>query len=137
MRVLIVGAGSTGGYFGGRLLQAGRDVTFLVRAERAEVLRKNGLQIKSPHGDVSLNSNVITANEIHDPFDLILLSVKSWSLIDAMKDFSAAVADDSMILPVLNGMKHLDMLTERFGAPKVIGGVCKVANMCLRRRILR
>jgi len=129
MRVLIVGAGSTGGYFGGRLLQANRDVTFLVRAGRAEALRKNGLQIKSPHGDVSLQPNVITAREIQSPFDLILLSVKSWSLDEAMKDFSAAVADDSMILPVLNGMKHMDMLEERFGAPRVIGGVCQVANM--------
>ena len=128
MRVLIVGAGSTGGYFGGRLLQAGRDVTFLVRPGRAEVLRKNGLHIKSPHGDISLQPNVITASEIQSPFDLILLSVKSWSLVDAMKDFSPAVGDDSMILPVLNGMKHMDMLTEQFGASKVIGGVCKVAT---------
>ncbi len=96
---------------------------------RAEVLRKNGLQIKSPHGDVSLQPNVITANEIQSPFDLILLSVKSWSLTEAMNDFSPAVGDHSMILPVLNGMKHMDVLTEQFGASKVIGGVCKVASM--------
>ena len=129
MRVLVVGAGSTGGYFGGRLSQAGRDVTFLVRPRRAEVLRNKGLKIESPHGDVTLSPKVITASEIQCPFNLILLSVKSWSLVEAMEDFSLAVADNSMILPVLNGMKHLEILTERFGAPKVIGGVCKVATV--------
>ena len=90
MRVLVVGAGSTGGYFGSRLLQAGRDVTFLVHPGRAKTLRKNGLQIESPHGDANLKPPVIAASEIQTPFDLILLSVKSWSLVEAVEDFAPA-----------------------------------------------
>ncbi|HTH94443.1 MAG TPA: 2-dehydropantoate 2-reductase [Rhodocyclaceae bacterium] len=127
MRILVVGAGATGGYFGARLLQAGRNVTFLVRPGRAETLRKKGLQIRSPHGDANLNPTMITADEIEAPYDVIFLSVKAWSLADAMNDFAPAVGAHSMILPVLNGMKHMDQLKARFGSA-VIGGVCRVAT---------
>lgn len=127
MRILVVGAGATGGYFGARLSQAGRNVTFLVRPGRAETLRRNGLQIRSPHGDANLKPTIITADEINATYDVILLSVKAWSLADAMNDFAPAVGEHSMILPVLNGMKHMDQLKARFGSA-VIGGVCRVAT---------
>ena len=80
MRVLVVGAGSRGGYFGGRLAQAGRDITFLVRPKRAEQLRLNGLQIISPHGDVTIWPNLVVAGEIAAPFDVVLVAVKAFSL---------------------------------------------------------
>jgi 2-dehydropantoate 2-reductase len=127
MRTLVVGAGSTGGYFGGRLSQAGRDITFLVRPSRAEVLRISGLRIRSPHGNITLTPQIITAGEIRSSFDLIFLSVKAWSLVEAMEDFAPAVGDHSMILPVLNGMRHMEDLSKRFGVNAIIGGVCKVA----------
>ncbi|MEJ1976154.1 MAG: 2-dehydropantoate 2-reductase [Acetobacteraceae bacterium] len=129
MRILVVGAGSTGGYFGGRLAQAGRDVTFLVRPGRAEQLRANGLQIVSPHGDVSLAPQLVTAGHIARAFDAMLLTVKAFSLDAALDDLAPAVGPDTMILPVLNGMKHMDALTARFGAGPVIGCVCKVATI--------
>lgn len=128
MRILVVGAGSVGGYFGGRLAQAGRDVTFLVRPNRAQTLRSNGLHIYSPHGDYSFRPNVVTAAELDTAFDLILLSVKAWSVGDAITDLSSAVDGSSIIVPVLNGMKHIDLLTEAFGAERVVGGACKVAT---------
>jgi 2-dehydropantoate 2-reductase len=128
MRILIVGAGAVGGYFGGRLAQAGRDVTFLVRPARAKQLRQDGLRIISPHGDAVLTPKLVTAGEIGTPYDLVFLSVKAYALEAAMNDFTAAVGPETMILPVLNGMRHLDLLTKRFGEHPVIGGVCLVAT---------
>ncbi len=130
MRLLVVGAGSTGGYFGGRLAQAGRDVTFLVRPKRAERLRQRGLEIVSPHGDVRLDKpQLVTAGDIRGPYDAVLLTVKAFSLDAALDDMAPAVGPDTMILPVLNGMKHADVLTARFGAKSLIGCVCKVATL--------
>ena len=129
MRILVVAAGSTGGYFGGRLAEAGRDVTFLVRPARAEHLRAYGLQIVSPHGDVTLRPRLVTAGDISDPFDVVLLTVKGFSLDTALCDMAPAVGPNTMILPVLNGMKHVDLLHPRFGEKAVVGCVCKVATM--------
>jgi 2-dehydropantoate 2-reductase len=128
MRMLVVGAGSTGGYFGGRLARAGRDVTFLVRPARAEQLQANGLQILSPHGDFTLKPQLITSAGAIEPFDLILLTVKAFSLDAALDDLAPAVGPGTMILPALNGMKHMDALHARFGRKPVIGGVCRVST---------
>jgi 2-dehydropantoate 2-reductase len=128
VRILVVGAGSTGGYFGGRLAQAGRDVTFLVRPARAAALREKGLRIVSPYGDVALAPQLVTADAIKGPFDGVLLTVKAFSLEPALDDMAAAVGRNTMILPVLNGMRHVDRLVARFGAAAVVGCVCKVAT---------
>ena len=128
MRILIVGAGAVGGYFGGRLAEAGRDVTFLVRAKRAEELKTKGLQIVSRFGNLALHPVMITADRIAGPYDVILLSVKSYSLPAAMNDFASAVGPETMIFPVLNGMRHIDLLVERFGKEAVLGGVCMVST---------
>src|SRR5438552_2436238 len=126
MRILIVGPGAVGGYFGGRLAQAGRDVTFLVRPSRAKQLAQDGLRIISPHGDAVITPKLVSAEHIDAPFDLVFLSVKAYALEAAMNDFAAAVGPETMILPVLNGMRHIDLLTKRFGEHAVIGGVCLV-----------
>jgi 2-dehydropantoate 2-reductase len=128
MRILIVGAGAVGGYFGGRLAQAGRDVTFLVRPSRAKQLNQNGLRIISPHGDAVITPKLVTAEEIDTRYDLVFLSVKAYALEVAMNDFAAAVGPETMIFPLLNGMRHVDLLTKRFGEHAVIGGVCLVAS---------
>jgi 2-dehydropantoate 2-reductase len=129
MRILVVGAGSTGGYFGGRLAQAGRDVTFLVRPGRAQQIRADGLQIVSPLGNVTLAPKLVTAGEIDGPYDAVLLTVKAFALDAALNDLAPAVGPETMILPVLNGMKHMELLTARFGRNAVAGCVCKVATM--------
>jgi 2-dehydropantoate 2-reductase len=128
MEILVIGAGAVGGYFGGRLAQANRDVTFLVRAKRAGELKAKGLQIVSPHGDLTLHPKTITARQITRPYDLILFGVKSYALPGAMNDFATAVGPETMILPVLNGMRHMDLLISRFGEHTVLGGVCLVAT---------
>lgn len=129
MRTLIVGAGATGGFFGGRLAQIGRDVTFLVRPARAEKLRRDGLEIISPHGDATIQAKLITADELRakpQPFDLIILAVKAYALEQAIDDLAPAVGPETAILPLLNGMRQLDMLDQRFGAEHVIGGTCRI-----------
>jgi 2-dehydropantoate 2-reductase len=127
MQILVVGAGAVGGYFGGRLAEANRDVTFLVRVRRAEEIKEKGFQIVSPHGDLTLHPKVVTADRIRGPYGVILLSVKSYRLESAMNDFASAVGPGTMILPVLNGMRHMDLLAARFGAHAVLGGACIVA----------
>jgi 2-dehydropantoate 2-reductase len=128
MRILVVGAGATGGYFGGRLLQHGRDVTFLVREQRAAQLARHGLVIRSATGDVELaQPPTIMAADLHAPYDLILLSCKAYGLDQAMADIAPAVGADTAILPLLNGMRQLDLLDARFGAERVLGGQCVIA----------
>lgn len=128
MRILIVGAGATGGYFGGRLLQHGRDVTFLVREKRAAQLAQQGLLIRSATGDADLPSPpTVLANDLRAPYDLILLSCKAYGLEQAMADIAPAVGPQTAILPLLNGMRQLDLLDARFGAQHVLGGQCVIA----------
>ena len=129
MRILVIGAGAVGGYFGGRLAAAGREVTFLVRAARAEQLRRTGLQIFDPYGDVSVQPKLLLAEELKarpETFDLIVVSTKAYSLEAAMEDFAPAVGSATVILPLLNGMRHLDALDARFGAERVVGGSTQV-----------
>ncbi|HEX9238104.1 MAG TPA: 2-dehydropantoate 2-reductase [Xanthobacteraceae bacterium] len=128
MRILVVGAGALGGYFGGRLKEAGRDVTFLVRPRRAEQLAKTGLVIRSPRGDVTIaQPPTILADKLRTPFDLILLSCKAYDLPSAIDSFAPAVGPNTAILPLLNGMKHMDLLSARFGAGAVLGGQCIIS----------
>jgi len=128
MRVLVVGAGAIGGYFGGRMLQAGRDITFLVRPRRAGELASAGLVIKSPHGDVTLKTPpTVQADAIRQKFDVVLLSCKAYDLDDAMKSLAPAVGEGTSIIPLLNGMRHLDVLDAKFGSARVLGGLCSIA----------
>ena len=128
MRILVVGAGAIGGYFGGRMLQAGRDVTFLVRPKRASELASAGLVIRSPNGDVTLkNPPTVQADTIKDTFDVVVLSCKAYDLDDAIESFAPAVGPQTSIIPMLNGMAHLDTLDRKFGRERVLGGLCAIA----------
>jgi 2-dehydropantoate 2-reductase len=128
MRVLVVGAGAIGGYFGGRMLQAGENITFLVRPGRAAELAATGLVIKSPNGDVTLrHPPTVQADSLKDKFDVVLLSCKAYDLNDAIRSFAPAVGEQTSIIPLLNGMAHLDILDRRFGRERVLGGLCAIA----------
>jgi 2-dehydropantoate 2-reductase len=113
MRILVVGAGAVGGYFGG---------------QRAAELRAKGLEIASPHGNATLTPTIITPEEMTSRYDLVLLAVKGYSLDGAITDFASAIGDNSAILPVLNGMRHIGVLSDRFGGHSVLGGACIVSN---------
>lgn len=129
MRILVVGAGAVGGYFGGRLLEAGREVTFLVRPRRAEQLAATGLSIRSPYGDVTLPSPpTVTAESLGETYDLVLLSCKAYDLEGAARSLAPAVGSGTAILPLLNGMGHLDTLDHHFGGGRVLGGLCLISS---------
>ncbi len=128
LRTLVVGAGAVGGYFGGHLLAAGRDVTFLVRPRRQQELRTGGLHIRSPRGDIDLDDPAtLTASEITGPYDLVLLACKAYDLPDALASIEPAVGGSTTILPLLNGVRHLDALSDRFGPDRVLGGHCRMS----------
>jgi len=128
VRILVVGAGAIGGYFGGRLLAAGRDVTFLVRPARAAELARDGLVVKSTFGDLAVpKPPAILAEKIAGPFDLVLLSCKAYDLDSAIASFAPAVGPETVVLPVLNGMTHLAVLEQKFGPSRVLGGQCLIA----------
>lgn len=124
MRILVLGAGALGGYFGARLVQAGGDVTFLLRLGRAAQLARDGLVVESPLGDARLDVPVVT--EAGPGFDLVLLTCKAYDLDAAIESVRPAVAAGAAVLPVLNGLSHLDRLRAAFGAEAVLGGLAKI-----------
>ncbi len=134
MRILVLGAGGTGGYFGGRLAQTGADVTFLVRRPRAAELDANGLQITSPLGDAQFKVQHVVAEELaklaaEKPFDLVILSCKAYDLDSSIDAIAPAVSANATVLPILNGLLHYDALDARFGRGKVLGGLCFIGAM--------
>jgi 2-dehydropantoate 2-reductase len=123
MPILVVGAGAIGGFFGGRLLAARRDVTFLVRERRAAQLAKTGLVIRSKLGDIHLPSPpLVSAETLTGPYDVVLLACKAFDLEGALAAFAPAVGPDTAILPLLNGLAHLEVLAHRFTKKNVLGG---------------
>jgi len=124
MRFLIIGAGALGGYYGGMLLKGGADVTFLVRPRRAYQLAERGLVIKQPDGgEFRTPVKTVQAGTVGGPYDIVLLGCKAYDLDGAVSDFAAALAPDGAVLPVLNGINHIDVLSDRFGAARVLGGM--------------
>jgi 2-dehydropantoate 2-reductase len=128
MKILVVGAGATGGYYGMRLAQAGREVSFLVRPRRAQAIRERGLRLTGVDGDEQITPQLLTAQELDRRFDLVILSVKATALDAAIEDFAPAVGEGTTILPFLNGIRHLDTLSDRFGPDAVLCGVIRIAT---------
>ncbi|MDO8608815.1 MAG: 2-dehydropantoate 2-reductase [Phaeospirillum sp.] len=126
MRVLVLGAGGTGGYFGGRLAEAGADVTFLVRPKRAAKLAETGLIIKSPAGDASLAVKTVTADHLSGAWDLVILSCKAYDLTESIAAIAPAVGPTTMVLPILNGLAHYEALDTAFGRERVLGGLSHI-----------
>lgn len=127
MRIVIVGAGAVGGYFGARLIESGADVTFLVRERRAAQLEKDGLLMSSPHGGVWTRAKAIIHPDAGDHYDMVMLSCKAYDLDSAIDAIAPAVGPRSVVLPLLNGLAHYRVLDARFGADRVLGGLCHLA----------
>ncbi len=129
MRVLVLGAGAVGGYFGGRLAQAGaaEEVAFLVRPGRKAQLDRDGLVIESPSaGDWRGPVRALLAEEVRPGWDAVLLACKAYDLDDAVSAIRPAVDARTAVLPVLNGISHIETLRRAFGAERVLGGLAKI-----------
>lgn len=131
MRILVLGAGALGGYYGARLLEAGADVTFLVRPKRQEVLQANGIAVKSVSGDTLSNVKTVLAEDVDARYDLVLLTCKAYDLKSAIASIAPAVAENSVILPLLNGLATYDALDRHFGRHRVLGGIAYIATKLL------
>lgn len=129
MKLLVLGAGAIGGYFGGRLAEGGTDVTFLVRPRRREQLQRDGLRIQSPAGNLTLPVNTVSAAELKAGYDVVLLTCKAYDLDSAMDAIAPAMNGRCAVLPMLNGMSHLELLDRRFGHAHVMGGTCMINTM--------
>jgi 2-dehydropantoate 2-reductase len=127
MKILVLGAGGIGGYFGGRLVAAGADVVFLVRPRRAAQIADIGLVIKSPRGDMQCAVNTVRAEDLKPDYDLVVVACKAYDLEMAITAITPAVGPHTAILPTLNGLRHIDLLQEKFGAARVLGGLAQIA----------
>jgi 2-dehydropantoate 2-reductase len=126
MKLLVLGAGGIGGYFGGRLAQAGVDTTFLVRPKRREQIAKDGLVIESPGGNARIAAKTVLAGELRPGYDLVLFTCKAYDLDSAIEAIAPAMSGGCAVLPMLNGLAHLERLDARFGAANVMGGTCQI-----------
>jgi 2-dehydropantoate 2-reductase len=127
-KILVLGAGGTGGYFGGRLVESGADVTFLVRDERRKLLDQGGLRIESPFGDARLIVTTAAVTNIEPIYDAIILTCKAYDLDAAVAAITPALAPTGYVLPLLNGIAHIDVLNRHLGADRVLGGTAKIQS---------
>jgi len=131
VKILVLGAGGIGGYVGGRLAQAGADVAFLVRPKRREQIERDGLAIESPLGNARVAAKTLLAEEVGPGYDAVIFTCKAYDLDSAMDAIAPAVHGNCAVLPLLNGLAHLDSLDQRFGRDQVMGGTAHV-NVGLR-----
>lgn len=129
MKILILGAGAVGGYFGARLHQTGADVTFLLREKRAAKVKSEGLVVKSPKGDAVLPVKVVTKGSDGGPYDVVILACKAYDLESAIESIAPAVGPGTTLVPMLNGHAHFGVLDARFGADMVAGGLARIGGM--------
>ena len=128
MKILIVGAGGIGGYFGAKLLQAGADITFLLRDKRHQLIQSQGLTVETPKGNFTVHPKSLMSNQLEPMYDLIILAPKAFDLDDSLKSLEKA-STQGVLLPFLNGLSHMDSLDQRFGKARVMGGVAHIAAM--------
>lgn len=137
MKILILGAGGTGGYFGGRLAQAGADVTFLVREGRAQQLAERGLQIESPSDSITLSVKTVLAINVKPDFDVVILACKAYDLPSSIAAIAPAMGANTVVIPLLNGMAHLAVLDASFGTARVMGGSCQIAATLTKEGVVK
>lgn len=126
LKILVLGAGGIGGYFGGRLTESAADVTFLVREKRRDQLKQDGLRIESQFGNAKLDVKTATAKDLKPEFDIVLLTCKAYDLSAAVEAIRPGLAPSGAVLPLLNGIAHVDALNQAFGKDRVLGGVAKI-----------
>jgi 2-dehydropantoate 2-reductase len=137
MHILVLGAGGIGGYFGGRLAETGAEVTFLLREARARRVEAEGLIVESPLGDIRRKVRVATDANALNAVDVVLLSCKAYDLTTALEAIAPAVGNGTAILPLLNGVAHLDSIATRLPGAAVWGGVAHVSLTLTQEGVVR
>lgn len=128
MKFIVFGSGGVGGYFGGRLAQAGEDVAFIARGKHLAAIQESGLQVDSISGDFLIHpARATDSPEAIRAADVIILSVKAWQLDEAIQQMRPLIREGTIILPLLNGIEHMDTLINAFGREHVIGGMCRIS----------
>src|SRR5437588_825513 len=129
MRIAIFGSGGVGGYFGGRLAQAGADVTFIARGAHLRAIQTTGLRVDSLDGDFLINSARATdsVSEVGD-VDLVSLGVKAWQVPEAARAIKPIVASERTVLPLQNGVDAVGELIAELGTTPIVGGLCKIVS---------
>ncbi|HQV63762.1 MAG TPA: 2-dehydropantoate 2-reductase [Anaerolineales bacterium] len=128
MKFAIFGTGGVGGYFGGRLAQAGEDVTFIARGHHLSVIQQAGLSVDSIRGDFEVNP--VKATDLTQSVgaaDVVILAIKGWQLDEAILQMKPLIGDATVIVPLLNGIEHMEALVNAFGSEHVLGGVCRIS----------
>ena len=136
MKILILGAGGVGGYFGAKLLRAGADVTFVLRDKRRGLIQEHGLSVETPKESFTVFPKCVTSDELVPEYDLIMLAPKAYDLDDALASLAGA-SSKGAILPLLNGLNHIVLLDQRFGKQRVMGGVAHIAAMLTGTGVVR
>ncbi|MSR06845.1 MAG: ketopantoate reductase family protein [Gemmatimonadetes bacterium] len=137
MKILVLGAGAIGGYFGGRLAEAGVDVTFLVRPKRNEQLARDGLKVESKLGNLKLPVKTVLAEDVKPGYDLVLFTCKAYDLDSAMDAIAPAMTGGAALVPMLNGMSHYEQLDARFGRKNILGGTCFIDSSLQKDGVIR
>ena len=127
MKILILGAGAIGGFFGAHLMKSGANITFLVREKRKNELKKSGINIFSINGELKVNPKLLDKNLSGQHFDVIILTNKSYDLIESIREIKPYV-NKTVIIPLLNGMAHYEILDKEFGKEKIFGGTAYIST---------
>jgi 2-dehydropantoate 2-reductase len=129
MRIGIIGAGGVGGYFGGKLTCAGFDVTFISRGENLNALRENGLTVKSINGDFKIDwINATDRFSDLGAVDLILICVKAWQVKEIAQKLKSVVNENTIVIPLQNGVSAIDELKEHLNESNIAGGLCFIIS---------
>lgn len=129
MRIVVFGTGGVGGYFGGRLAQAGEDVTFIARGEHLRAIEANGLKVDSPEGDFIIYPATATDNvDEVGTTELVILGVKAWQVPEAARAIKSIVGANTTVLPLQNGVDAVPQLVEELGSNSVVGGLCRIVS---------
>jgi len=137
MKILVLGSGGVGGYFGARLVEAGANITFFVRKKRAEFINTFGISIKSPHGDCLVKANTLSIGNKKQSFDLVILTCKAYDLESSLNDLNLVLSNKPVFLPLLNGMSHIKFLRNRFGKNKVLAGAAHIASVLTSKNVIK
>ena len=127
MRVVVFGTGGVGGYFGARLAEAGEEVVFVARGEHLEAIRAGGLHLRSISGDLHLPS-VVATDKVDESFrpDLVLVCVKAWQIHDAANAIRPLLGDQTVVMPLLNGVEAPEQLGAVLGRERIVAGLCGI-----------